>query len=292
MTTSSALWCSRKTGSAAAVSRGARNAGRTSSTRPTWASASASAAAEGGDRFDSAAPGTPTAEAGWPRPSRAANATAPAPSSAAPHERRHPCRATSTPTCHGAHHTASTFAQPGPAHQASAATSATGSATPHQPSRVISGVAASSSTYTPRNHSGVTTAYPVFHTVPCGRPRTDNPNRTTAHTASSPATGGNSRRTLDHHGVVERAAPNPPVKKNRPSTWSTQLAGASSGIHRSGLSTTSPSSVSTSAVTSQWPSTTPTTASARVASTRGSRPVTATRPPRAGRGPAATATRA
>ncbi|NUT50072.1 MAG: hypothetical protein HOV94_22590 [Saccharothrix sp.] len=64
VTTSRALWCTRKIGNARAFSARARNDGRTTSTSPTWASARASAAADGGDRFDSAAPGTPTALAG------------------------------------------------------------------------------------------------------------------------------------------------------------------------------------------------------------------------------------
>nr|WP_041315339.1 hypothetical protein [Saccharothrix espanaensis] len=64
MTTSSALWCTRKIGSARAFRRGARNVGRTSTTSPICASASASATGDGGNRFDSAAPGTPTALAG------------------------------------------------------------------------------------------------------------------------------------------------------------------------------------------------------------------------------------
>lgn len=69
VTTSNALWCTRKIGNARAFSARAtevrpRNVGRTSSTKPTWASASASAAADGGFRFDSAAPGTPTALTG------------------------------------------------------------------------------------------------------------------------------------------------------------------------------------------------------------------------------------
>ncbi|KOX20996.1 hypothetical protein ADK67_28580 [Saccharothrix sp. NRRL B-16348] len=69
VTTSNALWCTRKIGNARAFNARAltfraRNDGRTSSTNPTWASANASAAADGGDRFDSAAPGTPTALAG------------------------------------------------------------------------------------------------------------------------------------------------------------------------------------------------------------------------------------
>ncbi|TQM82918.1 hypothetical protein FHX81_5330 [Saccharothrix saharensis] len=64
VTASNALWCTRKIGNARALSARARNVGRTSSTSPTWAIASASAAADGGDRFDAAAPGTPTALAG------------------------------------------------------------------------------------------------------------------------------------------------------------------------------------------------------------------------------------
>lgn len=64
VTTSNALWCTRKIGNARAFSDRARNDGRTSSTSPTCANASASAAADGGERFDSAAPGTPTALAG------------------------------------------------------------------------------------------------------------------------------------------------------------------------------------------------------------------------------------
>ena len=69
VTTSNALWCTRKIGiarafSARTIDPQARKDGRTSSTSPTCAIASASAAADGGDRFDSAAPGTPTALAG------------------------------------------------------------------------------------------------------------------------------------------------------------------------------------------------------------------------------------
>nr|WP_170191947.1 hypothetical protein [Saccharothrix syringae] len=63
-TTSSALWWVRNSGSAWAFTAVARNEGWTSSTSPTCASASASAAADGGARFDTAAPGTPTALAG------------------------------------------------------------------------------------------------------------------------------------------------------------------------------------------------------------------------------------
>ncbi|ROP40300.1 hypothetical protein EDD40_5708 [Saccharothrix texasensis] len=93
VTTSTALWCTRKIGNARAFSarasgRRARDAGRTSSTRPTCASARASAAADGGDRFDSAAPGTPTALTGYPAASSDANATPPPTANAAPHERR------------------------------------------------------------------------------------------------------------------------------------------------------------------------------------------------------------
>ncbi|PSL58581.1 hypothetical protein B0I31_101800 [Saccharothrix carnea] len=64
VTTSNALWCTRKIGNARAFSARARNDGRTSSTSPTCATANAKAAGDGGDRFDSAAPGTPTALAG------------------------------------------------------------------------------------------------------------------------------------------------------------------------------------------------------------------------------------
>nr|WP_309113520.1 hypothetical protein [Saccharothrix sp.] len=53
------------------------------------------------------------------------------------------------------------------------------------------------------------------------------------------------------HGVRDRAAANPPVKKNRPSVWKIQLNQDSSGTHRKGLSTTSAPSTSTTDVTSQ-----------------------------------------
>ncbi|ONI83623.1 hypothetical protein ALI22I_34705 [Saccharothrix sp. ALI-22-I] len=64
VTTSNALWCTRKIGNARAFNALAWNDGRISSTSPTCAKANARAAADGGDRFDSAAPGTPTALAG------------------------------------------------------------------------------------------------------------------------------------------------------------------------------------------------------------------------------------
>lgn len=64
VTTSSALWCTRKIGNAAAFTARARNDGRISTTSPTCARANANAAADGGDRLDSAAPGTPTALVG------------------------------------------------------------------------------------------------------------------------------------------------------------------------------------------------------------------------------------
>ncbi|GAB2982658.1 hypothetical protein GCM10027184_37110 [Saccharothrix stipae] len=147
---------------------------------------------------------------------------------------------------------------------------------------------ADSTTYTARNHNGVTTRYPTVITVCCGRPRTDSPNRTAAHAPSNTATGSTSLRARGHHGAPDRAAPNPPVKKNNPNVCNTQLAGASSGTHRNGLSTTSPSPVSTTAVTSQCPSTTPTIATARVASITGSL-VMASPPPRSGSGRATTA---
>jgi hypothetical protein len=64
VTAGNALWCTRKIGNARAFTARARNDGRNTSTNPTCANAKASAAADGGDRFDSAAPGTPTALAG------------------------------------------------------------------------------------------------------------------------------------------------------------------------------------------------------------------------------------
>ncbi|MCP2097978.1 hypothetical protein LV78_005968 [Actinosynnema pretiosum] len=164
---------------------------------------------------------------------------------------------------------------------------------PGAPRRRSSGVQASSARCTPRNHSGPTTSHPTTSTVSCGSPRSDSPSRTSAHTPSSAPTDGSTRRARAHQGTRERAAANPPAKKNSPRVWSTQVTGASSGIQRSGLSSTTPCSVSTSAVTSQWPSTTPVIAMARTASTNGSR---VTGPPAwsvgggcgtgAGRGPA------
>ncbi|MBB5805795.1 hypothetical protein F4560_005563 [Saccharothrix ecbatanensis] len=64
VTTSKALWCTRKIGNARAFTAGARNDGRKTSTNPTCANANAKAKADGGDKFDSAAPGTPTALTG------------------------------------------------------------------------------------------------------------------------------------------------------------------------------------------------------------------------------------
>lgn len=66
VTTSSALWCTRKIDSARPfthATRRGRNAGRTTSTTPICANANASAAADGGARFDRC-PGVPTALAG------------------------------------------------------------------------------------------------------------------------------------------------------------------------------------------------------------------------------------
>nr|WP_184689946.1 hypothetical protein [Saccharothrix tamanrassetensis] len=266
VTASSALWCTRKIGSARAFRARARNVGRISITRPIWANASASAAGDGGNRFDCSAPGTPTALIGWPFCTSTANAPAPSTSSAAPHERRCPCRATRTPSCHGAHHTASTFTQP-----RSRATRAIGIAKPQPPSLRNNGVRPSSTTCTARNHSGVTTRWPIVITVCWGNPRSDSPKRTTAQPPSSTATGTTNRRTRRSHGVADRAAAKPPVKKNSPRVWSTQLTGASPGSHRNGLSTTNPVSTSTTDVTSQWPATTPPIASARTASITGSR---------------------
>lgn len=132
VTASSALWCTRKIGSARrfthATKRG-RNTGRTSSTTPICVNASASAAADGGARFDRS-PGTPTALAGYP-PYRTSTAKATAPTSAGttPHHRRAPTRATTIPNCQAAHHTATTFT----AGTSSSTTSSTGGATAATP---------------------------------------------------------------------------------------------------------------------------------------------------------------
>lgn len=283
VTTSNALWWVRKIGNARALSHSDRNDGRSSSTRPICASARANATGDGGNRFDRPAPGTPTALAGYPLCSNRTMPSTPDTSSAAPHERRFPCSATRTPTCHGTHHTARTFTQP-----RSNTTTTAGTTTPHQPDPRIRGVRASSATYTTRNHSGVTTRYPTVSTVCCGSPRIDSPKRTAAQPPSNTATGATSRRARRVHGVRDRAAANPPVKKNSPSVWKIQLAHVSSGTHRNGLSTTNAPSTGTTDVTSQCPSTTPAMASARTASITGSRAVTAAHPPRSGPTPATT----
>ncbi|RKT72526.1 hypothetical protein DFJ66_5840 [Saccharothrix variisporea] len=64
VTASNALWWVRKIGNARALSHFDRNLGRSRSTRPIWATASANATGEGGNRLDRSAPGTPTALAG------------------------------------------------------------------------------------------------------------------------------------------------------------------------------------------------------------------------------------
>ncbi len=152
VTASRALWWVRKIGNARALSHVQRNLGRSSSTSPIWANANESATGDGGNRLDRSAPGTPTALAGYPLCTRKPIARQPSTSSAAPHERRCPCSATKTPTCHGTHHTARTLTQP-----KSRNATATTTASPHQPSPRIHGVTASNTTYTTRNHSGVTT---------------------------------------------------------------------------------------------------------------------------------------
>ncbi len=141
VTASRAVWCTRKIGSARAFNHGARNVGRISTTSPIWANAGANAAGDGGNRFDVSAPGTPTALSGYPLCSNKANAEAPTTNSAAPHERRCPCLAARTPSCHGAHHTARTFTHP-----TSTATNAIGITRPHQPSLRSNGVHTSSTT--------------------------------------------------------------------------------------------------------------------------------------------------
>src|SRR5690606_29926174 len=89
------------------------------------------------------------------------------------------------------------------------------------------------------------------------------------------------RRVLGAHASPGRTpfpAAYPPTRKNTASVCSAQEIGASSGMVFSGLVTRSaPGPSATSAVTSQWPRTTPRIASARSAST----PVS--RPPRGGR---------
>jgi hypothetical protein len=132
VTTSSALWCTRKIGNARPLihaTRRGRNTGRTTSTTPICVNANARAATEGGARFDRC-PGTPTALAGYP-PYRTSNPnpTAPTSTSTTPHERRRPTPATAIPNCQAAHHTATTFT----AGTSSSTTSSTGRATAATP---------------------------------------------------------------------------------------------------------------------------------------------------------------
>jgi hypothetical protein len=122
----------------------------------------------------------------------------------------------------------------------------------------------------------------MVSTVCWGSPRIDSPKRTAAQAPRSTRTGTAGRRALRVHGVREPAAAKPPVKKNRPRVWKSQLTQDSSGSHRNGLSTTSAPSTSTTDVTSQCPTTTPAIASARTESITGSRVVTALPPPRSG----------
>ncbi|GAA3844643.1 hypothetical protein GCM10022243_08720 [Saccharothrix violaceirubra] len=143
-------------------------------------------------------------------------------------------------------------------------------------------------TYTARNHSGVTTRYPTVSTVCCGTPRAAMPSSTNAHVPVSTPTGTTSRRRRDRR---DRAAANPPAKNSSPNVWNNHVNGASHGIQRNGLSTTNPSPVATTEVTSQCPTTTPTIPTARTASTNGSR-VTTPHRPRSGRAWPATRCRA
>ncbi|KJK49603.1 hypothetical protein UK23_13370 [Lentzea aerocolonigenes] len=113
------------------------------------------------------------------------------------------------------------------------------------------------------------TRKPMLYAVPWSTPRIDSPKRTAAHAPSISNVGTASCFSLTRNGVFECAAANPPTKKNRPSVCSTQLNGVSSGKCLSGLSMYMPVGVSTSAVTSQCPSTTVTTAIARTASMNG-----------------------
>ncbi len=277
VTATSALWCTRKIGSAFRFShpttRG-RNTGRTTSAAPICANASASATGVGGARFERC-PGTPTALAEYP-PYRTSSThpRAPSTSSGQPHERRSPTRARWTPSCHGAHHTAMTFTAP-----MSSSTRATGTATAITPRRRSrkrnTGISADSARYAPRNHSGVVTRCTTTRNVTCGNPRNHSPPSTTSHTRSSTTTATTTRRTRPSSGVVDRAAAKPPTKKNSPKVWSTQVAGVNSGMSRSGLSMEMPLTPATVDVTNQCPMTTPAMASARTVSTTGSRPLTA-----------------
>jgi hypothetical protein len=142
VTASSALWCSRKMGSAQPLThrtiRG-RNAGFSSSTSPICANASASVVNVGGHRFDRW-PGTPTALGEKP-PYRTRSAYAAIPTTiiGRPHERRIPSLATAMPSCHGAHHTAMTLRKP-----RSSTARAIGSSTAARPIR-----------WSSRRHNGV-----------------------------------------------------------------------------------------------------------------------------------------
>jgi hypothetical protein len=62
----------------------------------------------------------------------------------------------------------------------------------------------------------VTTRYPTVETVCCGNPRKDSPKRTAAQTPTNTTTGNTSFRARNHQGIADRAAPNPPTKKNNP----------------------------------------------------------------------------
>ena len=124
------------------------------------------------------------------------------------------------------------------------------------------------------NHSGVVTRCTTDRSVTCGSPRNHSPPSTTTQNPSSSRTGTTTRRTRPSSGAPDRAAANPPTKKNSPNVWSTHVTGTNPGMSRNGLSMLTPLTPATVAVTSQCPTTTPTTAMARTVSTTGSRPLT------------------
>ncbi|MBB3678578.1 hypothetical protein FHX36_004367 [Modestobacter versicolor] len=252
-------------------------------------------AADGGSRFDPAAPRTPTAVAGKP-PSRTSSRTPSAPptSSAAAAGRGSGRRASAMPSCQGTHQPVSTAVDasaPLPSGAATASTAGTAAAQvpSRSSSRSRSGVAASRARCTPRNHSGLSDRTTTARTRLCAAPCSDSATATAATPPASAATGPASARTRRHHhrGAASRAvawlraAPNPATRKNRPSVWNSQLAGASAGMVRSGLSSRTTPSTAVGAVTSQWPSTTPAVATTRRASIPGS---LLTGSPPAGRG--------
>ena len=280
--------CSRNTGRAArptpVTSRcrpKAASRGISSVASPACASARATVAAEGGSRFDAAAPRTPTAVPGKPATStRNSTAALPPAASSQPVAGRSGRRASATPSCQGTHQPVTTAVAARVSPPSGAATaSTTGTATAAAPSRASnrtsSGVAASRVRWTPRNHSGLSDRTTTVRTTLCAVPCTARAAATTATPPASTATGPASARTRRHHqrsgaSAVParlRAAPNPATRKNRPRVWNSQLTGARPVIVRSGLSSrTTPSAPRAGAVTSQCPSTTPAMATTRSAS--------------------------